>query len=357
MKIIQSAIRSILHFRMYSVVNIIGLALSLACVIIIFRYVYGELTVDRFNKKIDRIYLSTMETTNDFGNKRFYGLANVFRGSQLIDLANHPGVEKYSNFILINSDDIEVDDHTFNTAVLAADSDFLKITDYQIVSGFAELSNPKSAIITQRFAKKIFGDQNPVGKILRYSNGELLTITGIIEQTSTKSTLTFDLIISLHISKEWNRLAHTYVLLYPEIDYRTINKQYEHFIGKPSDQNRERYQLFPLSDVYLTKDVNNYGQFKQGNYYYVTVLMAVGFLILLAGIINYINIYTVVVLRRGKELGVKKVFGAGRSAVYLQLLTENLMTTGLALILALSVVGLANPFIINVLQLDQIPNI
>jgi ABC-type antimicrobial peptide transport system permease subunit len=86
-------------------------------------------------------------------------------------------------------------------------------------------------------------------------------------------------------------------------------------------------------------------------------LLAVGFLILLAGIINYVNIYTVVVLRRGKELGVKKVFGADRYLIYIQLLIENLLMTGCAIILAIGMVKLTNPLVTNILQFDQIPNI
>ena len=358
MKIIKLALRSIRSFRAYSGINLLGLALSLACVITIFRYVYGELTVDRFNKKLDRIYVVTCERSNDIDKPSFSGLYQYGSGRvKFSDLAEHPGVEKASGVMWVEDDEIDVDNRIYNAITLVADSNFLQITDYTVTAGTANLSDPRSALITASFAKKIFGEQNPVGKTFLYSNGEQLTITGIIGQTPTKSTLTFDVLVSLHLSNDWNRWAQTFVLLYPGIDYRTINRQYSDFTERPNISYKERYQLLPLQKVYFANSIGNSGVFKQGYYNHVTVLIAVGILILLAGLINYINNYTVVVLSRGRELGVKKVFGAGKQAVCLQLLTENLLMTGAALILAYFIAYLINPFISNVLQLDLIPNV
>jgi ABC-type antimicrobial peptide transport system permease subunit len=331
---------------MYSGVNLLGLALSLACVITIFRYVYGEFTVDRFNKKIDRIYITTQERNDKQGFVRFFGIAGPD-----IDMKNHPGVEKYAHFICLDDDEIEYNDRKYNASVLAADSNFLKIVDFPIISGVEMLSEPKSALITRHFAQKLFGNQDPIGKTIKHSNGEILTITGIVGQLSTKSTLAFDIIISYHVSRIWNRGADTYVLLYPGVDYRTINKQYDDVV----DQQLS-YQLFPLSKVYFDKRIFNY-KFKQGNHNYVIVLMAVGILILLVGVVNYINIFTVIILRRGRELGIKKVFGAGGHTIFIQLMIENLLMTGLALILAFFTIRITNQFITNAFRFDLILNI
>jgi len=355
MKIIKLAINSILHFRIYSGINVLGMALSLACVVTIFRYVYGEYTVDRFNKNLDRIFVTTIEDGTNPGRTGFSGINNPNREKTFVDLTEHSGVEKYAHFRWFENDEIDFDNQKYNSTILVADSNFLKITDYPVIVGIERLIDPNSALITKSFAQKLFGNQDPVGKTFRHSTGEILTITGVIGETSTKATLAFDIIVSYHLSNSWSRMSQTFVLLYPGVEYRTINKQYEDFFEMPLWQQNMRYQLFPLSEVYFDKSIANY-TFKQGNYRYVTVLMLVGALILLAGVVNYINIYTVVILRRGRELGIKKVFGAGGHHIFIQLLTENLLMTGLSLIAAFLITFAAYPAITNILHLDQISN-
>ena len=357
MKTIKLAFRSLLHFRMYSGINLLGMALSLACVIIIFRYVYGEFSVDRFNKKLDRIYVTTMENSARPGHANFWGMFNPNKEKTFVDLTEHPGVERSSQIILFKEDEIDCNNRRYNTTTLFTDSNFLKITDYPVIAGVEKLSDPKSVLITQSFAQKVFGDKNPVGQTFMHSTGEILTITGVIGQTSTKSTLSFDIVVSSNLQFVSYKSPQTLVLLYPNVDYRTINKQYGNFFEMPHWQQSLRYQLFPLSKVYFDKSIDENYVFKRGNYNHVRLLIAAGILILLIGVVSYINISTVVVLRRGRELGVKKVFGAEGYNIFIQLAVENLLTIGLALILAFLFANMAHPLIANVLQLDLIYNI
>ena len=356
MKIIKLAIRSIISYRKYLFVNVLGLAISLACVITIFRYVYGEFTVDRFNKKLDRMYVTTVEDSSEFGLVRFSGTGFNDKDRVFVALKEHPGVELCSRFRVFDTDEIDVDNRKYTAAILFADSNFLKITDYPVMTGTRRLADPKSALITKSFAQKLFGAENPLGKTFRHSSGEMLTITGIIGQTSTKNTLSFDVIVSIYLSDFWNWIPQTFVLLFPNVDYQAINKQQGDFFTDPNSSFQKRVQLFPYSKVYFDKTIFNY-TFNQGNYNYVVVLMAVGVLILFAGIINYINISTVVVLRRGRELGIKKVFGAGGQYIFMQLLVENLLMTVMALIIALIIVHATQPFLVNILLLSQVANI
>ena len=356
MKTIRLAIRSILHFRMYSGVNLLGMALSLACVIIIFRYVYGEFTVDRFNKNLDRIYVTTNERSVKSGEVMFSAVLNLNRETTFVDLTKHPGVENYSHFFILNNNEIDLDDKKYKATVLVADSNFLKITDYPVISGLDKLNEPKSALITQRFAQKLLGNQNPVGRTFQSSNGEILTITGVIGQISTKTMLSFDVIIPYYVPSMVTSPMQTIVLLYPNVDYQAVNKQYEAFFDMPRWGYQIRHQLFPLSKMYFDKSISNY-VYSQGNINYVRVLIVVGVLILFVGIVSYINIHTVVVLRRGRELGLKKIFGAEGYNIFIQLTVENLLMTGIALIVAFIIVQTANPFIINVIQLDQVSSI
>ena len=359
MKIIKLAINSILHFRTYSGINILGMALSLACVITIFRYVYGEFAVDRFNKNLDRVFVTMREDSRSPGEARLWWIRNMNKTPTFVDLTEHPGVERFSHVVLFKDDEIDLDNQKYNATVLVTDSNFLKIMDYPIVLGIEKMSEPNNALVTKSFAQKIFGNENPVGQTFLHSTGEILTITGIIGQISTKSTLSFDILVSYYSNFRSLRSPQTLVLLYPDVDYQTINKQYEAFFEIPGWNETEqiRYQLFPLSKVYFDKSIHDNYVFERGNYSYVKILMAVAALILLVGVVSYINIYTVVILRRGRELGIKKVFGADGYHIFIQLVVENLLMTGLALILAFLFAHVSYPLITNVLQLDLIFNI
>ena len=350
MKVIRLAIRSILHFRTYSMINLIGLALGLACVMIISRYVYGELTVDRFNKNLDRMYVITSEKGTNPGDVMFLSSFPLIPDKNFDDLTGHPGVERYTNFIPFGNEEIDVEGRIYDVMVLVADSNFLQITGYPVVLGAAGLSDPNGALITKKIAQKLFGQQNPVGKSFRYLNGQMLTVAGIIGDITTKSSLSFDIIVPYSFTT-WTRVPQSYVLLHKDADYLTINK-----LNETTSETSTQYQLYPLSKVYFERNIRNFGDFKQGNYNYVVVLMCAGLLILLAGIINYMNIYTVVVLRRGRELSIKRVFGAGGHHIFSQILTENTLLTGIALLAALFIVRMAHPLVANRLQLDLMPD-
>jgi len=335
--------------------NVLGIALSLACIIVIFRYVYEELTVERFNAKLDRIYVVTSKNSRNPEEIHFLSSFPLVKEKHFDDMMKHSGVDCYSNFISLDNQEIVFDNRKYTASLLVADSNFLTITDYPIIFGTSDLSNPNSALVTKRFAHKLFGNDNPVGKSVQYLNGNMLTITGIIGEASTKSLLSFDMIVSFYFSR-WTQLPQSYVLLFPDVDCQSINKQYEN-VTDLSTSAGSNYQLYPLSKVYFNKEITNYGNFKQGNYNNVIVMTAAGILILLIGIVNYVNIYTVLVLRRSRELSIKKVFGASSFNIFKQLFIENILMVGFAIALALFCSYLLNPLITNRLQLDQIPNI
>ena len=268
MKVIKLALRSILHFRMYSGINMLGMALSLACVIIIFRYVHGELTVDRFNEKLDRIYVTTHERVSNAVEIRFGAIWNPNNSETFVDLTEHPGVEKHSLIQKLN-EEIDLDNQKYYTIILQTDSNFLKITDYPVIMGVDRLYEPNTALITESYAQKLFGNENPIGKTFKTSFDEIVTITGIIGSPSTKATLSFDIIASLSERMRSSGGRSTLVLLYPNVDYQEINRQYEDFFKETLDFIR--YQLFPLSKVYFDKKSITYRGtlFMQGNYTYI----------------------------------------------------------------------------------------
>ena len=357
MKNFRLALRSLVHFKGYTAINLLGLALCLACVIVISRYVYGELSVDRFNRELDRIYVTTQENSMNSGVVSYGGFENSGRDKYSIDLRRDPAVERSSNFILFPDEQVTWDNRLFTTDLLVADTSFLQILDYPVIHGEPGLDRPENALITEEYAQKIFGSADPLGKKLRYeSSGKELTVTGVIGKTSAKSSLRFDLLIPISHTKYWSRRQNTLVLLYPDQDYRAFNRKYEDFVetgGRMSYQ--ERLQLFPLKRAYLDRSVTDYGTFLHGNSSTVIALSVVGLLILLIGASNFVNIYMAVVLRRGREFGMKKVFGAPAGQIFGQLLLENGLMITTSLVIAFALTEILNPVVKNLLGFDQLP--
>jgi ABC-type antimicrobial peptide transport system permease subunit len=358
MKILKMALRALLHYRMYNLINLLGLAMSLACVIIIARYVHGELTVEHFNKKLDRIYISSTENSNNPGKLLYSGIINMNNEKAFRDLSEHPGVEKHALFYREEEADIQLDNHTYSTDMLIVDTNFLQILDYPVIAGVANLTGPDDAFISEAYAEKLFGSENPVGRKLFFASlNRELTVVGLIGKPRTKSLLSFDMLVSSLLQKQWMRMPQSLILLYPGVNYRDINEQYGEFMEMARWGYGIRYRLHPYRDVYFDRQVGDYLGFLHGNRTYVFILSAVGILLLLTGVVNYINIYTVVILRRNREFGLKKVFGAEGRLVFAQLLFENLYLIAAALLLAFGLVATAGPAIQRFFEFEQYPDV
>ncbi|MDR2469625.1 MAG: ABC transporter permease [Tannerella sp.] len=358
MKLFKIAIRSLLHYKLYSLINILGLTLSLTCVIIIFRYVYSELTVDRFNKNLDRIFITTVEDGMRPDHLRFGGISNPNKEPAFVDLSKNPAVEKHSIFFnMRDKGKLQIDDRDYMANLLVADTCFMQILDFPVITGQKNLSRPEDAFISEVFARKVFGDENPVGRKLHYPDvNKELTVVGVIGKPATQSIISFDVMLSYDLQRFWIIMPQSLIMLYPSVDYRQFNQQYADYMEMASWQGKIRYQLYPCKDIYFENRIQDYAGFKHGKYVHVFVLSAVGILLLLIGIVNYINIHTVVILRRNKEYGMKKVFGAEGSKVFFQLFLENLCLIIVSLGSAFCLAGLLNPTAEKIFGIEQFFN-
>jgi ABC-type antimicrobial peptide transport system permease subunit len=271
-----------------------------------------------------------------------------------VGLLNHSGVEKYSAMINFDDIDVRINNYLYQADIKVIDSVFMQILDFPFISG-VNISGPEDALITESFAKKVFGDKYPVGeKIYHPATKRDLTITGVIGQPKDKSSVTFDVAISTRISSFWGQAYQCFVLLYPGVNSKDINGQYGEY--KQDWKRNSRHQLFPYKDIYFDRTADLYAVYGHGNYMYVLILAMVGGLLLLTGIINYMNIHAVIMRRRNKEFGMKKVFGAGGLQIFTQLLCENLIVTVLSVIIALWFSELLSPIITNSMHIEQSPN-
>jgi ABC-type antimicrobial peptide transport system permease subunit len=343
---------------MYTVINLLGMTISLACAIIIARYVHSELTVDGFNTKLDRIYMTTREVSNHPGQIWTRGVYDESMEKGFVDFVESPGVEKRSRFMHFGNADIVIENQTYGADILVSDTVFLQILDYPVIAGVNNIRRPEDAIITEAFAKKIFGSEDPLGKTFFYTAvNRTLTVTGIIRIPAWKSVISFDMLVSSQLAEHWSRMPISLVLLYPGVDYREINRQNSEFMEMAAWGYSIRYQLFPYRDVYFEKHVESYSVFTHGNLTYVFILTGIGILLLLTGLVNYANINSVVMTRRNRELGMKKVFGAEGYSVFIQLILENLILILASLVIAFLLADELTPFMENRIGVMQYPNL
>ena len=335
MKIILLAIRTLLRFRLYTVINILGLALSLACCILIFRYVYSEMTTDHFIPEVDRVCYTVMEDEVTH-QKRLYGLLPEYgyTPSPLED----PAVEIVSTLFQSDKDQITVDNKLYNVASLAADTNYLKIVPIPILKTSRNklLENPQDAIISEDLSRLVFGKEDPIGQQITTSMGKIVTVVAVMGKPDTRFSMPFDLLIS-NESANYRKysMPHSLVKLHKGHSAASVNKEYEAFRKMSNFTNRLRICFYPLQKLYFDQQVVTYLDKRLvGNYTHVLILIAIAVLIMLVGLFNFINVYTVLIQKRAREFGMKKVFGANTRQMAVQLYTETLCTTLVALFLA-----------------------
>ncbi len=337
MKLVRLSFRTLKKFKLYTAVNVLGLAISLACVIIIARYVYQETTVNSFATDPDRTFIMTVEYQNQAPS--FKGSLDRNRDVNYHDPLDDASVERFSRFMLFEKDRIGANNNNFNVKSIVTDSNFLKILPFPVLLGSADLKQPNNVILTERLAKKMFGNENPIGETITYSSNEPLTIIGVIGMPASKTSFDFDLLIHDKLKKHWSRVEQELVMLYSGADAPRLNqKNGEFMLLKAFGQQEVRYQLFPFKDFYFNRSHTLYHEenpiMLQENTDTVKVLSLVAFFILLVGVFNFINIYIVVTMRRTREFGVRKVFGAGLRHIFNQIFIENLLMVIIALFFA-----------------------
>ena len=336
MKTLIYAIRFLTRSKSYTIINLLGLAFSLACCIILMRYIHRELTVNDFEGK-ERIFLVTNEYDSrepDFGNISGYG------SKPFTDEQGHSAVEASADFHIKKDDFITKDEKRFNTQTMIVSENFLDILPFHLVSGKREMSSPNDVVISQKFAQKLFGNEHPIGQTFLSSANKSVTVVGVVDTEMPRSSFEFDLLLPIsHKEGHWGLMFYSLARLQAGHDYQLLNQK-EEVVEFPGMQQRGiqpfRSQLFPLTDFYFDTTINVHGWTRHGNKQTIIVLYIIIALLFGVGLFNYTNIQTVLTLKRGREFGIKKVFGAGQGQVFIQLWVENvliifgaLMLTGL----------------------------
>ncbi|MCD8175972.1 MAG: FtsX-like permease family protein [Tannerellaceae bacterium] len=209
---------------------------------------------------------------------------------------------------------------------------FLQVLDYPFTgeSYNTLFRDPNNTVITRQLANRLFGKNDPLGKTIVY-NEHVLTVKGIIEESNTKTSVRFDILLGQGLQWRWPPVQNASIArMFPNTNIEQVNERIKH--RQPDwEEKKDYFQFFPFPALYLDKNVEKESSmFYSGNRQYLAILGVINILVLLIGIFNFINIYTVIISRRGKELGLKKVFGVNRRQIFMQLYTENFIQIAMA---------------------------
>ncbi|MEP6514141.1 MAG: ABC transporter permease, partial [Parafilimonas sp.] len=356
---LKITLRNLWKNKGFSAINITGLSVGLATCLLIMLYVMDELSYDKYNKKANRIY--RVDGDLQFGGNHFI-LAVAPEPLGPVLKKDFPQVEQYVRFrnyggFLVKKGNENLQENK----VVYADSTLFDVFTLPMIAGNANtaLKDPKSVVITEKIAKKYFETtDNIVGKTLIINDTGNLKITGIIKNIPTQSHFNFDFFVSINGSiQSWeinnwiSNNENTYIVLKKGTDPKALGAQFDAMVEKyvgpqvvsllnikmdefKKSGNYDRYTLTPLASIHLLSDkVAELGA--NGSIQYVYIFSAIAIFILLIACVNFMNLSTARSSNRAKEVGVRKMLGSLRNNLILQFLTESILISFIALILAL----------------------
>lgn len=347
------AFRNIKRQLGYSLVNIFGLAVGLACCILIGLYVKHELSFDKFHKEVENVYRADLTFRSPQGEKKTFMtptalLPNLERE---FDEVKH-GVRVFDvggfSPVIIQHGNVKYQERQF----FFVDSAFFDVFSFKLLSGNPEkcLTQPRSVVLTEYSAKKYFGDEDPINKIIKV-DGSDYTVTGLVENTPDNSHFQFDFLAcfsTLRAAKQeiWSSANYaTYVRFASNKNINAITQTLNGKVKEAMGEGQSMSLIFgfmPITDIHLRSDISDEMQ-PQNSITYIYIISVIGILILIIACINYMNLATARSVERAREVAMRKVLGAVRKQVFVQFLGESAIVTAISVVVALIFVNIALP--------------
>ncbi|MES2733688.1 MAG: ABC transporter permease [Bacteroidota bacterium] len=342
------AFRNLLRHKAFSFINVFGLAIGMACSILIMLWVQDELSYDRFHANADQLYRLTLDANDIQAAVTVAGIAAEVK-AQMPEVKNT--VRLFNAGHLLEAGDRKFEEKR----ILYADSTFLKLFTFPLIQGDAKtaLRQPDGILLTEAMARKYFGHEVALGKTIRKDNRDVFTVTGILANVPSNSHLQFDFVLPMAFlaktdadltDDQWNNYKFfTYVLLDKHVVgsaeslaglHKRVNKIFHAHPGSTAEMN---LKFQPLDRIHLHSnlmaDLPGHGSSQ-----YVQIFSVVAIFILTVACINFMNLATARSARRAKEVGLRKVVGAYRYQLVGQFLGESVFISFLALLVAMMLV-------------------
>ncbi len=355
------AVRNIARHKVFTFINVTGLAVGLAASLLILLWVQDEFSFEKFNLNAKNIY--RVEEDQFYTGERYHVTVTPHPSGpvwkqKIPEIKEQTRINRLPRILFRQEDKV-----FFESAIVAADSGLLKMFTIPLLMGdFATaLNSPHSIVLTEKLAKKYFGNTNPVGKSLTLENRIQFMVTGVMKNLPKNSMFTFEGILPYSFLKEigaisnsWgNNSIYTFVQLESDADIQAVNKKLTDVVIENDPQITTKFVLFPLLDIHL------HGQFgfkeTKGPVIVVFIFTLIAIFVLLIACINFINLTTAKASGRGKEIGIKKVAGADQMSMVVQFMLESLLLVTIAMVLALVLVGLSLDIFNNISGKKFIP--
>lgn len=355
--------RNLKRNKAYALINVLGLTLGIACVILIFTFVKYHLSFDTFHTKAEKIYRITTEFHQDeisYNPGVPSPLGEAFRN-------NYTFAEKTARVASFTDRLVSIpsfkDHKKFEEDIAFAETAFFDIMDFPLVRGNENtiLSEPNTAIITQRLAAKYFGEEDPIGQTIRIDHKLDFKITGILRDLPANTDRRQEIYLPFDnlkdhspwlVEENWwlsvNKAMQCFVLLKPGVSPAEVNKALaaisENYYNE-RDAKMFQFKLQPISDIHFNANLGGYVEKKN-----LGALAIIGLFLIVTTCVNFINMATAQALGRSKEVGVRKVLGSLRRQLFWQFMAETALITMLAIVLAFALAHLALPYVNQLLD-------
>ncbi len=368
---IKTAFRNLLRNRSYTIINVLGLSLGIACSIVLFLVVRHELSYDKYHTKADRIYRINSHITRDGQTNHIPATPAPMVEAVRNDLS---GVERATFIHYVNSgmvkvtanSDVALQEQLFleESGIAYIDPDYFSIFDVKWLEGSpAVLNEPYSAVISEQLARKYFGEGPALGRRILLNNRIKVQVNGVVENPPANSDLPFTILISQATRKAegqadsvWAGISSShsvFVLLSEGQAIENINAQLAGFSEKyynEEEKNRWAFSLQPLSQIHHDNRFGNFN-FRVMETATLWALSLIGLGLLVAACINFINMATAQAMKRSREVGVRKVLGSSRGQLFWQFMGETALITACAVLISIFITELSLPYLVQLLDL------
>ncbi|MCP4725398.1 MAG: FtsX-like permease family protein [bacterium] len=353
---LKIAFRNLNSNKGYSFINIFGLAVGMTCFILLGLYVKYELSIDDFHENADRIYRigHHMPGWNYRGSVEFAMTSGALAPAMREEF---PEVE-YSTRIGTNRSPVSYENKHFQQEGIYTDEFFLRMFSFKLLQGDREtaLIEPFSIVVTEELSEKLFGSDDPVGKVIVLNNKYDFKVTGVIENPPHNSYMKFDYLYSFATRysiadwgiDRWGTINYfTYVSLIdqssPEEFERKLVGLVEKYHQYDSEENKDGYYLQPLRDIYLKSHLN-FEMNTNSDMKYIYMFSSIALIVLFIACINYMNLATARSAKRSKEIGIRKTVGAFRIQLIKQFISESFILSAIAVLITIALVVLILPY-------------
>ena len=350
--------------KIFSIINILGFAIGLTCFTFIAAYVYNELSYDTYPTETKNIYRVNLSVVGN-GDVAVYPDVDVAVGEGIKNA--FPEVKAFTRLFHV-TDFVKYKDAQFKEDLAFADSNFLALFSIPLIAGnpATALVQPNSIVVSKKLAKKYFASEDPIGKSLIIGPRQAqYKVTGVIEQVPENSHFHYDAFLSMstrrYTNLTWSNLGwYTYLLLNKNTDAKKLEARLPELVAKyvvPEIQhdmgvslaeaqksvNTFRFWLMPLTKIHLYSNTK-YELEANGDIKYVYIFSVLAVFVLLLACVNFTNLATAASIKRSREVGIRKVLGSIKKQLVLQFLSESVLFTFFALIMAYMLVFLLLPY-------------